>query len=135
MLKPMALKRILVVDDDFYVAQFLSAFLKRKKIDALIAHDQPQTESLLKNEAPCDAVILDLRLKDCEGTDLIPVIHAKWPQVPVVILTGMGYDETLMQEALKKGARGYVSKTLPPEELLAAIERAVDHASSSGHHH
>jgi two-component system uhpT operon response regulator UhpA len=121
----MNLKRVLVVDDDFYVSQFLSTFLKRKKIDSLIAHDKAQVDAVLKKEPPCDAVILDLRLKDCEGTDLIPGIHSQWPGVPIVVLTGMGYDEAHMQEALNKGARGYVSKTLPPDELLAAIERAV----------
>jgi DNA-binding response OmpR family regulator len=127
----MNLKRVLVVDDDFYVSQFLSAFLKRKKIDSLIAHDRPQVEAVLKKEDACDAVILDLRLKDCEGIDLIPSIQAQWPGTPIVVLTGMGYDEDHMQEALKKGARGYVSKTLPPEELLAAIERAVDAAGQA----
>jgi DNA-binding NarL/FixJ family response regulator len=41
------------------------------------------------------------------------------------MLTGLGYDDELMNASLKAGANGYVSKTLPPEELFAAVLRAM----------
>lgn len=118
-------RRVLIIDDDQYVVSFLSMFFKSKGFEINTAQDQAETEKHLSHQAP-DVVVLDIRLKDCEGTKLVPRIHEIVPGVPVVMLTGLGYDEKLMQESLKAGARGYVSKTLPPEELFAAVLRAMD---------
>jgi DNA-binding response OmpR family regulator len=117
-------KRVLIVDDDQYVVNFLTMFFKHKGFDASVAHDALELERQLA-QPKLDVVVLDIRLKDAEGTHLIPKIREKHPSIPIVMLTGLGYDEDLMNDALKAGANGYVSKTLPPEELFAAVLRAL----------
>lgn len=119
-----SLRRLLLVDDDQYVVNFLNLFLSHKGFEVQVAHDGPELERSL-GRGKYDVVVMDIRLKDAQGTQLVPLVRERQPGVPVVMLTGLGYDQRLMDEALKAGARGYVSKTLPPEELLAALERAM----------
>lgn len=120
-------RRVLLVDDDQYVVNFLSLFLSQKAFEVEVAHDALELERRLARPR-YDVVVLDIRLKDAQGTELIPRVQEMQPGVPVVMLTGLGYDEQLMDQSLKAGAKGYVSKTLPPEELLAALERAMQPA-------
>jgi DNA-binding response OmpR family regulator len=127
-------QRILLVDDDHYVVNFLSLFFSHKGFETIIAHS---AEEALRRLEDCtfDVVVLDIRLRDTDGTDLIPRIRSVQHGVPIVMLTGLGYDDALMKASLAAGANGYVSKTLPPEELFAAVLRAIgpreDRAASS----
>lgn len=123
-------RQVLIIDDDQYVVSFLGMFFKSKGFVVHTAKDLPDAEDTLKSQ-PLSVIVLDIRLKDSDGTKLVPKIHEFAPHVPVVMLTGLGYDEKLMQESLKAGAKGYVSKTLPPEELFAAVLRAMDPAPHS----
>lgn len=83
------------------------------------------TEWLENN--PCDAIVLDLNLghEPDEGFSLLNRLRAAHEKLPIVILTGAGYDENKLQTAIHSGANGYISKTIPPEELFAALMRAV----------
>ena len=79
----------------------------------------------LVKQSPVDLVVLDIGLADEDGLKLLSTIKAKYPDLRVVMLTGMGFVEELLQEANQNGADGYVSKVLPLDELLSAIERAL----------
>lgn len=112
------------MDDDQYVVNFLTMFFKHKGFQVAVAHNALEMERQF-GPAAFDVVVLDIRLKDAEGTHLIPRIRELQAGVPIVMLTGLGYNEELMNASLKAGANGYVSKTLPPEELFAAVLRAM----------
>ena len=56
---------------------------------------------------------------------LLETLKRGFSQVKVVMLTGMGFVEELLQEAQQKGADGYVSKVLPLDELLATVEQVL----------
>jgi DNA-binding NarL/FixJ family response regulator len=77
----------------------------------------------LIGQSQVELVVLDIGLGDEDGLKLLAQIKARHPKVRVVMLTGMGFVEDLLQEAHQKGADGYVSKVLPLEELLMAIQR------------
>ena len=70
-------------------------------------------------------MVLDIGLADEDGLGLLSAIKARNPNIQVVMLTGMGFVEDLLQEAHAKGADGYVSKLLPLDELLLAIQRVL----------
>ena len=55
----------------------------------------------------------------------ISIIRGKFPDLPIVMFTGLGYDEEAMQVARKAGANGYVSKGLGPSEIYSAVMRVV----------
>lgn len=120
------LKRFLVIDDDRGVRHFLSDFLRMQSCEcATLSDSSGAMEWLSKN--PCDAIVLDLNLGNDpdEGFAILKQIRGAYPGLPIVILTGAGYDEDKLQTAIHAGANGYISKTIPPDELFAALMRAV----------
>jgi len=76
-------------------------------------------------------VILDVALAEADGLELLARLKGVHPKLPIIILTGMGFDDELLQEALQKGASGYVSKTLPLEQLLMEVHRTLKYQPQS----
>ena len=121
----MATRTILVVDDEAQIRDLLAVYLTKQGYRVSTAASSAQTMRLV-NEGPIDLVVLDIGLAEEDGLKLLATIKATRPDLRVVMLTGMGFVEELLQEANQKGADGYVSKVLPLEELLLAIERALE---------
>jgi signal transduction histidine kinase/CheY-like chemotaxis protein len=72
-----------------------------------------------------DVVLLDLSLPDCRGLETIVRVHGRVPQVPIVVLTGLG-DESVMLEAVRNGAQDYLEKgRLDAESLTRAMRYAI----------
>ena len=117
-------QHILVVDDESQMRELLAVYLTRQGYEVSTAGSSAETMQLVEG-ARVDLVVLDIGLAEEDGLNLLAAIKAEHPQVRVVMLTGMGFVEELLQEASQKGADGYVSKLLPLEELLLAIQRAL----------
>jgi len=120
----------LVVDDNRLLNRFLTTFLRSKGHVASSLTDGCKTEAWLELN-PCDAIILDIGMPKIDGLTLISVIRAKFPNLPIVMFTGLGYDEEAMQVARKAGANGYVSKGLGPSEIYSALMRVLGQQQSS----
>ena len=117
-------QRILVVDDEAQIREMLSMYFAQHGYDASTAGDSAETLRLVK-ETPVDVVVLDISLADEDGLKLLEQLKKSQPGLRVIMLTGMGFVEDLLQEAQQKGADGYVSKVLPLDELLLAIQRIL----------
>lgn len=119
-------RHFLVIDDDRGVRQFLHDFLQIQGCQCEAMADSSGVMDWLSAN-PCDAIVLDLNLghDPDEGFSILEAIRERYSQLPIVILTGAGYDEDKLQMAIHAGANGYISKTIPPEELFAALMRAV----------
>jgi DNA-binding response OmpR family regulator len=115
-------QRILVVDDEPQIRELLMVYLERQGYQVTSAASSQETLAALEQQ-PVDMVVLDIGLADEDGLKLLEDIKKGRPKVRVVMLTGMGFVEDLLQEAHQKGADGYVSKIVPLEELLGAIRR------------
>lgn len=125
MLSQNAMKqRILVVDDEPQIREMLSMYFSRHGYEAATAGDSATTLRIVK-ETPVDVVVLDISLADEDGLKLLEQLKKSQPGLRVIMLTGMGFVEDLLQEAQQKGADGYVSKVLPLDELLLAIQRIL----------
>ena len=118
----MSQQRILVVDDEPQIRELLSVYLIRQGFDVVTAASSQETLETL-DKTSIDMVVLDIGLADEDGLKLLEEIKKGRPKVRVVMLTGMGFVEDLLQEAHQKGADGYVSKIVPLDELLTAIKR------------
>ena len=116
-------QHILVVDDESQIRELLSLYLRKQGYTVSTASSSAETLSRLSTQ-PVNLVVLDIGLAQEDGLRLLEHLKASHPEVRVVMLTGMGFVEDLLQEAHDKGADGYVSKVLPLDELLIAIERA-----------
>ncbi len=114
---------VLLVDDDEVFARVLGRELERKGFEVRTATSGEQALSEF-GANPSDAVLLDLRLGEMDGLQVLEGLRSH-PQAPeVVILTGHGTIDTAI-EAMKRGAADYVQKPCPIEELVVRLRRAV----------
>lgn len=123
--------KVLLVDDNLGLTKALSKFLDHHGFKTQVVHSAEALRGLFAGKQP-EVVILDIKLADVNGIDLIPEILSHWKGVPIIMLTGLGYDDELMKQAMERGARGYVSKSLTPDEVLAAITRTIEHPEHHG---
>lgn len=129
---PVATIRILIVDDHTVVRAGLRALLKGEPAFAVVGETGNGREAVtLARRLRPDVVLMDLRLTDGtgtgEGTDGIEAtrqITAAVPGTRVVVLTSYDSQETVIR-AIEAGARGYVLKAGPPEELFHAVRAAA----------
>lgn len=117
-------RNILVVDDETQIRDLLGIYLKRQGFTVATAATSGETLAKLAQQPP-DLVVLDIGLGGEDGLSLLAQIKATHPESKVIMLTGMGFVEDLLQEAHQKGADGYVSKVLPLDELLLTIQRVL----------
>ncbi len=115
-------QHILVVDDEVQIRELLSVYLKRQGYVVSDAANGTQTLAKL-GQSPVDLVVLDIGLENEDGLRVLERIKTTHPKVHVVMLTGLGFVEDLLEEALEKGAAGYVSKVRALDELHMAIQR------------
>jgi len=122
---------ILVIDDEPAICDFLVQYLTQYGF--LVTSTTRGGDALrLLDESDYDFVVLDIMLKDCEGLRLLSEIKTSHPRLPVLMLTGLGFLEDPLQEAKRRGAVGYLSKSLVTSNLLLAIHRHLDPAPGSG---
>ncbi len=115
-------QHILIVDDEDQIRELLSLYLSKHGYHVSTATTSSETLQIVERTA-VNLVVLDIGLADEDGLGLLSAIKSRDPNIQVIMLTGMGFVEDLLQEAHAKGADGYVSKLLPLDELLLAIQR------------
>jgi len=120
----------LVVDDNHLLNRFLTTYLRDKGHHAFSLTDGNKAVAWLEANA-CDAIILDIGMPKIDGLSLISMIREKFVDLPIVMFTGLGYDEEAMQKARKAGANGYVSKGLGPSEIYSALMRVLGQSQRS----
>ena len=126
MMKPANRERaeFLIIDDDPSIAKFLVTYLRQKGHSCDSLTDGFQTAAWLERR-DCDVVIVDLKMPKVDGISLISFIREINQKLPIIVFTGIGYDEERMHAALRAGANGYVSKNLPIEQLYCVLSRVL----------
>lgn len=123
-----AIPSILVVDDDLGVLRLIEKSLIREGYSALKASSGQEAIRVLR-EQTVDLILLDLKLPDIEGADLIGKIAALNRRIPFVVITGQG-DERVAVEMMKRGALDYLVKDVRFQEAVpAVVRRALTQAS------
>ena len=114
----------LIIDDDPAITKFLVTYLKQKGHTCESLTDGFQTAQWLEHQ-DCEVVVVDLNMPKVDGISLIAYVREINPSIPVIVFTGVGYDEERMHAALRAGANGYVSKNLPIEQLYCVLSRVL----------
>lgn len=114
----------LVIDDEPAITKFLCAYLKHKGHTCAALTDGLQTTAWLELY-DCEVVVVDLNMPTVDGISLITHIREIQPDLPIIVFTGIGYEEDKMHAALRAGANGYVSKNLPIEQLYCVLSRVL----------
>ena len=115
---------ILLVDDEVSVRNFYQLFLEHEGFAVVPASTTVEAIHLLATLTPV-LVLVDIFLGADSGLDLVRALLAARPDLPIIVISGIGYDEPIFQEALQAGAMGVYSKTLPPDRLLALIRTTL----------
>jgi two-component system response regulator TctD len=114
----------LVIDDDPRVTRFLASYLQSKQHSSASLADGASILAWLQTNH-CEVVIIDVNIPKFDGISLISSIRNTDRNLPIVVFTGLGYDEEQMHAALRAGANGYVSKNLPVEQLYCLLSRVL----------
>ena len=117
-------RHVLIIDDERPVLMTLEALLKRHGYQVDTAPTATQGLRLLKSKSPI-LVLLDLRLPDADGLEMLDRIKSESPGIQVIILTAHDSLHNAI-ESIKRGAYHFISKPYAPEELLSLIEKALE---------
>jgi DNA-binding NtrC family response regulator len=117
-------RHVLIIDDERPVLMTLEALLKRHGYQVETAPTATQGLKALKSKPPT-LVLLDLRLPDADGLEMLDRIKTELPQVQVIILTAHDSLHNAI-ESIKRGAYHFISKPYAPEELLSLVEKALE---------
>ncbi|MBS4169279.1 Regulatory protein AtoC [Parachlamydia sp. AcF125] len=123
----MPVEKILIVDDESLVRNFLAETLRRKNIEVVTAENGKKALSLIK-DSPFDMVITDMKLPDLTGIDILRKCKEASPSTLVVVITAFGSIENAV-EAMKFGAFNYLIKPFSPDTIEAITEKAKEHLS------
>jgi DNA-binding response OmpR family regulator len=111
---------ILIIDDEASLRQTLARILQRAGFEVTTAASGKEGLSLV-SEHPFDLLYLDIRMPDMSGLELLKVIHAKFPELPVILFTAQP-DLNSAVEALRRGATDYLLKPLKPQAVIDRTE-------------
>ena len=111
--------KILIVEDDKYIINFISMSLKKEDYDYVIAKTCGEANALFYANRP-DMIILDLGLPDGDGIEIIKNVR-EISKIPIIVVSARQEEEEKIQ-ALDLGADDYVTKPFRPLELMARVK-------------
>ncbi|MHC4478915.1 MAG: sigma-54-dependent transcriptional regulator [Planctomycetota bacterium] len=117
--------RILVVDDEELVRDFLKEALTRRGYHIDLAEDGKKAKAIIKDES-YDLVLTDLKMPSVSGLDLLRFVKAHHPDTQVIMMTAYGTIENAV-EAMRLGAFEYITKPFTSGEIELVIDKAFEH--------
>jgi len=114
---------ILIVDDDKSTRDILSLTFRKKGYDTVTVASGAEAKEKLA-EKFYNVALVDIRLPDMQGTDLLEPFNEMHPEMQVVLITGFSSLETALQ-ALDEGAAAYITKPLDMNDILQRIEELL----------
>lgn len=117
--------RVVLVDDHTLFRKGLAELLERDGTLQVVAMtgDPQQVQPLLREHRP-DVLLLDLNMPGIDGISLMQQLKAEGFAMPILILTVSEAEEDLAR-ALRAGANGYLLKSMEPDEVVDAVQRAA----------
>jgi two-component system, OmpR family, phosphate regulon sensor histidine kinase PhoR len=116
--------RILVADDEKPIRDGCNRVLTAKGFDVLVAENGKIALDIFEKE-DVSILLLDLKMPVLGGEEVLKVAVERYPDVPVIIITGHGTVDTAV-ECMKKGAYDFITKPFQIEHFLATINRAAE---------
>jgi two-component system response regulator GlrR len=116
---------VLIVDDDRELCDLLTLRLEARGYRAASESSVAAALASLGSGRPADAVLLDLRLEDGDGFEVLEGVRKRSADLPVIVLTAHGSIDTAV-EAMRRGAFGFVTKPFQDHDLLQKIAHAIE---------
>lgn len=115
--------RILVVDDEESIREFLEIMLKKEGYEITLAEDGQKAKDLLTKKT-FDMIISDLQMPHVTGIELLKHVKESYPDTVFMLITAFGTTETAV-EAMKMGAYDYLTKPFKIDEVRLNIQNAL----------
>jgi len=115
--------RVLVVDDEESIREFLDIMLRKEGYDVTCAEDGQQAMDIIKKKS-FDLVISDLQMPNLTGIELLRQVRDAYPDLLFMMITAFGTTETAV-EAMKLGAYDYITKPFKIDEVRINIANAL----------
>jgi len=125
--------KLLLIEDEISVVEFLSRGLKEQGFDVTVAMDGRVGANML-HRFKYDMVLLDIMLPEKNGMQILQEIRAAKDKTPIIVLTALGTTENIVS-GLEMGADDYMVKPFKFDELVArihAVQRRLANAEQSG---
>ena len=115
--------KVLLVDDEEGYVTVLAKRMTKRQVEVMVALSGAEAiQTLRKKEF--DVAVVDLKMEDMDGIEVLKIFKKMDPQLPVVMLTGHG-SEQAARDGLALGAFDYLTKPCDLEDLLATITKAA----------
>ncbi|MFH1191815.1 MAG: response regulator [Candidatus Omnitrophota bacterium] len=125
------LYKILVVDDEEAVRDLLGDLFKKEDCLPVTCGSGEEALDILKKET-FDVVLLDIKLPEMSGLEVLKEIRAAYVNLPVVMITGFGFDEELISKSKQFGCCGYIGKNMPVAQIIVTFKQLVKEAKARG---
>ena len=116
--------RILVVDDERSMREFLEIFFRREGYDVTTA-DNVESALVAVDADDFDLIITDLQMPERSGLDLLYEVREVSPETPVIMITAFATTENAIA-AMKQGAYDYITKPFKVDEIRVVVEKALE---------
>lgn len=113
----------LIIDDEEKLTKSLAFALGQENIDTLEAHEGQAGLDMALAERP-DVILLDVRLPDSSGLDILEKIRADQPDIPIIMMSAHG-DTRDAVRAIKNGAVDYLTKPFEMDELILLLRETI----------
>jgi len=120
-------KSVLIVDDDQVIREQLGEKLRRNYFEIYLASNGEEALELFE-KSHIDIILLDIKLPDMDGLEVLRQVKENNPNCQVVVMTGYGSQDLAIQ-SLRSGAIDYIEKPLDMEQFKASIGRAEEKIS------
>ncbi|MBI5408954.1 MAG: sigma-54-dependent Fis family transcriptional regulator [Nitrospirae bacterium] len=124
------MKKVLVIDDEAIVRTSCERALTPEGYEVKAVSSGKEGVELLQKESFA-LVLLDLKMPDMDGIEVLNKINETWPDTKVVMITGYSTVETAVQ-ALRLGAYNFIEKPFTPDTLLAAVTEVFEKTNQGG---
>ncbi|MDX9720410.1 MAG: sigma-54 dependent transcriptional regulator [Myxococcota bacterium] len=114
---------ILIVDDEPMLVNYLAKILRREGYEVLLAGSAAAARRQMQSAIP-DLILMDLKLPDADGGELLEEFRLAYPQCPSVVITAHGSIRSAV-ESTRRGAMDYLTKPFEPEQLLLAVRHVL----------
>lgn len=118
--------KILVVDDEQTLRAAMFRIFSRKEYNVITTANLREAESVITSNSELDLAIVDVKLPDGNGIDLLATLRQKYNNIPVIVLTGFASIDVAVK-ATKLGAFHFMTKPFNIEELISIVEKALSH--------
>jgi DNA-binding response OmpR family regulator len=117
-----AVKKLLIIDDEGTICLLLNLLLDGHGLELDHVPTMLEAEAHLKNGQP-DLVILDNKLPDGFGVDFIPFLKSKYPDIRVIMISGLG--SAVKDVALENGADIFLEKPFGRDDIIKAVDKLL----------